>query len=381
MRIAHVIFRAERPRGGAERYAIDLSNELIRRGHRVDLLASKFADIGAAEPVPINARGLTRAARYQRFIDEVQRHLDATRYDAVHAHLPVRSCDVYTTHSGLEVLALRDAHRVKPTAAAQLVAMAGNRLSVKRRRVAQVEAELLRNSRPPITICLSDREREQAAALFPESARRMVTLYSLPDDRRFDPSQLADRRKTMRKIMGVGADQPTFVFVGQDFQRKGLATAIAALGRVRNPHALLYVLGDGDVKAYSRLALRAGVVGRVLFVGSVPNVADYLAAADGLVLPTRFEPFGMVVVEAILMGCPPIVSKAAGASEVVGHDRTGYQIGDYDDAAGFAEAMDRLSDPDASERLRKACLGERDRFSYARQVDQIEALYRQSRSG
>lgn len=379
MNIATVIFRAERERGGAERYAIDLSNELVRRGHTVDILASTHGDCGAATPVPIFSKGLTRASRYERFIDNVQRHVDARRYDIVHAHLPVRSCDVYSAQSGLELFALRDGHRAKPTPTRQLVAMLTNRLSIKRNRVAKVEASLLNAPRPPITVCLSDRERHEAARAFPHAADRMATMYCLPDDSRFDPAGLPKRRKQMRKIIGVGADVPVFVFAGQDFERKGLATALRALALVKNRCALLYVLGDGDVGHYSRLALRAGVVGRALFPGRVENVADYLAAADGFVLPTRYEPFGMVVVESMLMGCPPIVSAVAGASEVVGHDRTGFVIENADDVAGYASAMDRLCDAEASERMREACLGERERFSYARQVDTIEALYRKAR--
>ena len=380
MNIATVIFRAERARGGAERYAIDLSNELIRRGHRVDILASTHRDCGTATPVPIFSRGLTRAARYGRFIDNVQRHVDAQAYDIVHAHLPVRSCDVYSAQSGLELFALRDGHRAKPTVARQVVAMLSNRLSVKRNRVAKVEASLLNAARPPITICLSDRERHDAAAAFPHASDRMATMYCLPDDSRFDPKELPKRRKRMRKALGVGDDVPVFVFAGQDFERKGLATALRALSLVKNRGALLYVLGNGDVGSYTELALRAGVVGRALFPGRVENVADYLAAADGFVLPTRYEPFGMVVVESMLMGCPPVISAAAGASEVVDHDRTGFVIENVDDAAGYAAAMDRLCDASASERLRKACLAERDRFSYARQVDTIEALYRKARA-
>lgn len=380
MNIATVIFRAERERGGAERYAIDLSNELIRRGHTVDVLASTHGDCGVATPVHIPAHGLTRAARYRRFIDHVQQRVEADRYDIVHAHLPVRSCDVYSAQSGLELFALRDGHRAKPTATRQFVAMLTNRLSIKRNLVARVEADLLNSPRPPITVCLSDRERHEAAAAFPNAASRMATMYCLPDDSRFDPEGLDKRRKQMRKVLGLREDVPMFVFAGQDFERKGLATALRALALTKNPLAILYVLGGGDVGKYSRLALRAGVVGRALFPGRVENVDDYLAAADGFILPTRYEPFGMVVVESMLMGCPPIVSKVAGASEVVGHDRTGYLIGELDDVAGYAAAMDRLCDPAVADRLRRACLAERERFSYARQVDTIEALYRKARA-
>jgi UDP-glucose:(heptosyl)LPS alpha-1,3-glucosyltransferase len=381
MHVAFVIFRAEPGRGGAERYVDQLGHALVGRRHRVSVLASKLGDVGELEGVKISAAGITRTARYRRFLSNLERHLHAHKYDVVHACLPVKHCDVYHAHAGLEATSLRESHRIKSTLAGQATSMLGSKINRKRRAFARVEASLLNGPNPPITICLSDRERSIAERLFPSARGKLVTLHSAPDDAKFVSDDLPKRRERARKQLGVGADQTVFLFVGQDFRRKGLATAIRALGQLRDPHAVLYIVGGGDIAPYSKAAVQADVCGRVLFAGSTTDISPFLAAADGLVLPSRYEPFGMVAVEAMLMGVPPIVSGVSGASEVIAEDRTGYIVADPSDVAGFAAAMRKICDRSTRERLSAACLAERARFSYSAHVDAIEAIHRRAAAG
>jgi UDP-glucose:(heptosyl)LPS alpha-1,3-glucosyltransferase len=373
--IALVIFRAQPERGGAERYVDQLGHALAVRGHRVTMLASKLGDIGELAGIKISAAGVTRTARYRRFLANLERHLAANKYDIVHAGLPVKHCDVYQAHSGLEATSLRESHRIKTSLAGQATSMLGNKVNPKRRAFARVEASLLNGPTPPVTICLSQRERLLAEREFPSAKAKLVVLPDTPDDSTFPVDNLADRRKIARKSLGLGVDQTMYLFVGQDFRRKGLATAIRALGKLNDPHAVLYVLGHGDVEAYSDVALKAGVVGRVLFAGRVNDVARFMTAGDVFVLPTRYEPFGMVVVEAMLMGVPPIVSGVAGASEVIDDGRTGYVVANPDDVDAWAAAMRKLSDRGTRDRLSAACLAERARFSFGAHVDTIERIY------
>ena len=333
--IALVIFRAEPERGGAEQYVHRLGHALLSRGHQVSVLASKVTPVDTLAGVKIPARGFTRTGRYRAFLHHLERHLATTSYDIVHACLPVTRCDVYHAHAGLEATSLREGHRIKSTLAGQATAMLGNKVNRKRRAFAAVEASLLNGPNPPVTICLSDRERRLAARMFPSSVSRLVTLHSAPDDTKFSADDLPERRKAARKSLGLGPDRAMYLFIGQDFRRKGLATAIRAMGRLNDPHAVLYVLGEGDLTHYSKVAASAGVVGRVCFAGSVGDVPKFMAAADALVLPTRYEPFGMVVVEAMLMGVPPIVSGIAGASEVIDQGKTGFVVANPDDIAAW----------------------------------------------
>ena len=71
----------------------------------------------------------------------------------------------------------------------------------------------------------------------------------------------------------------------------------------------------------------------------------------------------------------------AGSSEVVDEDRTGYVIDALHDPSAWAAAMTRILEPATHARLAAACIASRDRFSYARHVDAIEALYARAIAG
>ncbi len=252
MNIALVIFRAEVERGGAERYVQDLGRALVERGHRVTVLASCGEATDGVSMVRIPANGVSRAARYRRFCSNLEHHLHAERYDIVHACLPVPRCDVYHTHSGLESLSLRDGHLRHDSLGKQTVAKLFSGFNRKRQAYAHMESVLINSATPPLVLSLSDRERDNAKLFFPAARDRFITLYSLPDDSRFSLADVAATRKRMRKQLSLSDAQTMFLFIGNDFARKGLATAIRAIGKMTDPRCMLFVVGEGDNSQYSR---------------------------------------------------------------------------------------------------------------------------------
>jgi glycosyltransferase involved in cell wall biosynthesis len=116
------------------------------------------------------------------------------------------------------------------------------------------------------------------------------------------------------------------VFVGQVIERKGLDVLLTALGPGL-PHVSLRVIGDGDMREACELQVEAlGLQDRVTFEGVVPAEAipERIARADVLILPSRWDGWGLVVNEALAVGVPVIVSDRCGAAEVIHHGLNGY---------------------------------------------------------
>lgn len=134
------------------------------------------------------------------------------------------------------------------------------------------------------------------------------------------------------------------LFVGGDWDRKGLAPAIAALGRVRagGIDARLWVVGGGDRRRFARLAERAGVGGQVVFFGPRPDATPYYQAADVLVLPSEYETFSLVAHEAAACGLPVVATAVHGVVNLVGPDQAGLIVGRDPDQ--LAAALLRLAD-------------------------------------
>ena len=131
--------------------------------------------------------------------------------------------------------------------------------------------------------------------------------------------------------------------------RKNLGTVLRAL--VDAPGLHLAVAGKLAGSPYPDMAQGLGLGARVHFLGLRSDIAALMRAVDMFVFPSRFEPFGLVMLEASACGLPVIASRAAGASDALANDGL-IVLDDPDDVAGLATALRRVAaDPDARERM------------------------------
>jgi glycosyltransferase involved in cell wall biosynthesis len=145
------------------------------------------------------------------------------------------------------------------------------------------------------------------------------------DTTRFRP---ADNRGDLRRQLGLPEDRPIIVYVGRLVQEKGIRTLLDAFARLRltRRHVLLVLVGSHNHDSagpWPDEARRCGLPeDAVCFKGRQANPEDYLAAADLAVVPSEWnESFGLVVIEAMACGTPPIVSDVGILPELVGPDR------------------------------------------------------------
>jgi glycogen(starch) synthase len=147
--------------------------------------------------------------------------------------------------------------------------------------------------------------------------------------------------------------------LGRIVTKKGFDLLLDAFQRIasRHPGLGLVIGGSGSEREeLVRAAAAAGLSERVAFPGTLSRaqIAWAMGAATVFVLPSRVEPFGIVVVEALRAGCPTIVSAHGGAPEIVRNGVHGI-VADPRDTAALATAIDRLvSDRDLADRLGRA---------------------------
>src|SRR5204863_8638291 len=129
--------------------------------------------------------------------------------------------------------------------------------------------------------------------------------------------------------------------VRSGFARKGLATAIEGSAAFSDRGSRLVVLGKGDARDYQTLASRLGVGERVVWLGARDDPERWYAAADIVVLPSRYEPFGNVHLEALAAGLPVVASARAGGAEVIIDGITGSVVSPTD-ARALTSALERF---------------------------------------
>jgi teichuronic acid biosynthesis glycosyltransferase TuaC len=156
----------------------------------------------------------------------------------------------------------------------------------------------------------------------------------------------------------LGISGPLLVSVGALIERKGHAIVIDALKAV--PDATLVIIGQGEDRA-AREAQAAPLDGRVRFMGSQPHevIADWLAAADAMVLMSASEGLANAWVEALASGTPIVIPDVGGAREVLDRPEAGMLA--KPDPASVAAAIKQVLVRDAD---RHAIAATVDRFSW-----------------
>jgi D-inositol-3-phosphate glycosyltransferase len=178
----------------------------------------------------------------------------------------------------------------------------------------------------------------------------------------------------LRRELAIEPDRSVLLFIGHSFERKGLADAVAALARSRTD-AHLVVVGSGDTDAYRREAEALGISARVHFAGPVDSPEDYYAAADLLVLPTRSDPWGIPVIEAMAAGVPVVTTAAAGSASVA--ERAGAALlVPARSPERLAEAIgELLGDPARRREMGERGKAEAGRFDVSSVVDATLGVY------
>jgi glycosyltransferase involved in cell wall biosynthesis len=166
-----------------------------------------------------------------------------------------------------------------------------------------------------LIVAISQSVKDDLALLEGAPPEAVTVVPNGVDVERFHPDNRARHRASTRASLGLSDEHIAVLFVGNSWGRKGLRTAIEAIRGPGQENARLVVVGDG-VAAPFLDGLPADVVERIIFAGSQSQeVERFYAAADVFILPTLYEPFGLVILEALASGVPSIVSACAGASE------------------------------------------------------------------
>ncbi len=138
-------------------------------------------------------------------------------------------------------------------------------------------------------------------------------------------------RSEIRTRLGVSPDQKVILYAGRVAREKNLDVffATAQVVMSKNPHAVLWIVGDGPAKErYRRMANELRIGDRTTFFGFVPraDVDQFYAAADLFLFASQTETQGLVVSEAMSYGLPAVVVNSGGAAEAVSDSVNGYRV-------------------------------------------------------
>jgi glycosyltransferase involved in cell wall biosynthesis len=345
--------------GGMEHQLAHLATGLLHRGHRVTVIARTcvLPPHPGLRHVPVRVPKRPFALAYPWFALAAALRLRRHRDGLVHttgALVPSRA-DVSTIH----LLHAAWKHTgVNRASRDRLPYRLNQSLSAAMSRAFERWCY-----RPRVTrrlVAVSDGLRREIATHMPGMAPRTTVIRNGVDVDAF------------RADHGLAADPLVAVFVGGDWERKGLRFAVEALRHATPWHLL--VVGRGDVARYRDLAASHGVADRVHFLGPVGDPQRCYAAADAFVLPSIYETFSLVAHEAAACGLPLLATRVSGIDELVEDGSNGWFV--QRDAGDIATRL-RALDGDAGLRARmgQAARAAVERLTWEAMVDGYERLY------
>jgi glycosyltransferase involved in cell wall biosynthesis len=355
--------------GGMERQLTELIAGLLGRGYRVTVIARR-CDVqpkpgfrwirvpGPARPFPLAypwflLMGTYKVWRHRAGLVHTTGAITWNKVDVCTVHL----CHHGARGSSSAAAASRGlAYGLNRRLSAAL-ARAGERLNYRPSRIRAVAG-------------VSEGVAAEVREYFPGIAAKVSVIPNGVNAVVFRPDARA--RHDIRAEFGLGASDLVALFVGGDWDWKGLAIAIRGVAAV--PGCRLLVVGSGDIERYRRIAQEADAADRVHFAGRQTKTHRYYAAADVFVFPSSYEAFPLVVCEAAASGLPLLATPVSGVRDLLQHGQNGWFI-----ERDQSQIAAKLSILRSDESLRRA-MGVRSRevagrYTWSRVVDDYLSLY------
>jgi len=367
MRLA-IVRQRYTPYGGAERFIARALPALERAGAEVTLIAREAEGWGARRVLRVDPFHVGKVWRDWSFARAARAAWRREGFDLVQSHERIPGCDVYRAGDGVHRRWLELRAR-----AASFLERLGIAINPYHRYVCSAERELFEHPRLRAVICNSRMVADEIRRGFRIAPEKLHVVYSGVDLNQFHPRLRAELRGAARAEIGCGPRDTLFLFVGSGFARKGLGAAIEAL-RLAN-HRSYWLLVVGKDREAARFMAQAAPLGdRVRFLGARDDVRPLYAAADCLILPTRYDPFPNTVLEALAMALPAIVTTQCGAAEIIEPGVNGW-LCEPDDPATLARLLRAADEAVRDAAVSNAARASVERFSLDAMAGRLSALY------
>lgn len=334
MHIAIVRRHCSLKKGGAERYCVNLFRGLQKLGHRVTIVGEAIDDELKDEvdflPVPVIK--LNSWTKNKSFFVNTGQVLRKHNFDIVHGLSRVDGLDTFRLTERLQIHWVNMYYRNPVTRWLQ-------HMNPRHRLVFDLERRIFGPGGVRKVIVQSQLDARLLREYFGVDESRICQIINGVDTNVFHPGVRADR-DTLREEWKIGRDDPLLVFASMDFRGKGLDSVLDAMARMKHRETRLIVVGQGSVGNFERRAKSLGIERRVTFAGRQSAIQRFYGAADLFVLPTIYEPFPNVNLEAMACGTPVITTATAGGAEIIREEANGYLIPDAWAIDDLAERMD-----------------------------------------
>ncbi|MBF0275832.1 MAG: glycosyltransferase family 4 protein [Nitrospinae bacterium] len=311
--------------GGGLTFAIQFIDELLKEHEVAILTADKKVNSYLKEGIEIihvPIINFTSILKIFSFAYNAQRIAKSLNYDLILSNEKSIYHDVYFTGDGCHQEYLNTYIKNSQPGKQRRI-----KLNPKHKLILALEKKAVTCNKLQKIIAFSDNIKNELIKHYQVNEDKIVTIPHGVDCRRLIKIRESLTRWPCRQKLNYPINRLVLLHVGSGFERKNIQIILLALSLMKEKDRPFFVIcGKGNQKKLMNLATILKVQDDIRFEGVQTDIYPYYKASDIFILNSWYEPFGLVVLEAMLFGLPVIVSNRCGVSSIVRENKNGYIV-------------------------------------------------------
>ncbi len=371
MKIALVKRRFSLRHGGSERYCVNLSRQLQKVGHAVTIIGESMDEELQPEVdfVQVHPNRLTSWTSNRSFAEQCGKAAKQGNYDITYGIGRSLGLDAVRITERLQSHWVR-VHYQHP------IKQMFQRMNPRHRTLIDLERTIYQSNDVRRIVTQSQLDRKLVQEYYNIPDEKIRTIYNGVDTTQFNPSLKAER-EALRDELKIDQNVPLILFASMDFEGKGLRSILQAIQQTKHQETHLLVLGTGPEAKFKGIAQDLGINNRVIFAGRRNDIQRCYGAGDLFLLPTAYEPFPNVNLEAMACGMPVITTTTAGGADIIQVEKNGYLISDVNAVDEMIEWIDHHFDltTDQQSKMSDTCWNVAQQMTLEKNVQQTVTLF------
>ena len=354
--------------GGAERFAYELTERLSsNEEYDFHVFANRWqSDSGR---ITFHKVPIIRSPRFFTTISFAwfaNRKISKMNFDLIHTHDRIFDADIFTMHG---IPHRTWVHEVRKKS-----------MSLFDRATCWTERCLINSTRCKIFLPVSSLTKEKFLQQYEIAPEKIQIIHPGVDIEKFQKLDCELCRKKIREQFKIDPCDIVILFVSMNFEIKGLDYVMAAVGKAKasypSKNVKLLVVGKGDYKKYGTLAQKAGMQDNIIFAGvQKRNLEKIYLASDIFMMLSRFDTFGMTVLEAMAASLPVIISSNVGAKDLVREEINGFVIENTGNADQISNKIGFMLDKENRKKMAEEAYKEAIKNTWDLMADRILKIY------
>jgi UDP-glucose:(heptosyl)LPS alpha-1,3-glucosyltransferase len=355
--------------GGGEKFAAELAERLVsNRDYEIHVFANKWlshSDLITFHKIPIIT--IPKFLTTISFAYFANRKIARMNFDLIHTHERIFEADIFTIHSIPHNVWVKEVRKK-------------SWMSLLDYGTSWVERRCYDQERCQSFLPVSSIAKERIIEEYEVDPKKMQVIAPGVEIDKFNKFDREICRQEVREGFRISESDTVILFVSMNFELKGLANLMSALARAKLQHSSsslkLLVVGKGDYNKYRRLAEQLDIKEEVIFAGVwTDNIEKIYLACDIFSVLSKFDTFGIVVLEAMAASLPVIISDKMGAMDLVTSGANGFVV-DYEDIPAVSSKIIFLLDRRKREEMARKAFSTAQENSWDKMAEKVLTIYK-----